>query len=104
MTRAAGSVSKRRTPKVSFSLQVWKEDGVYVAYAPELDVSSCGDSVPDARKRLREAVALFLEEAVHQGTLQEILAESGFEKRADTYVPRRVLVREKESLAVPVVS
>lgn len=104
MTRAAASASKRRTPKVNFSLQVWKEDGTYVAYAPELDVSSCGDSVSEARKMLREAVALFLEEAAHQGTLQEILSESGFEKHGDSYVPRRVLVREKESLAVPVVS
>jgi len=42
---------------------VWKENGTFVAYAPELDVSSCGDSVREARKRLREAVALFLEEA-----------------------------------------
>ena len=104
MTRAAASVSKRRTPKVNFSLQVWREDGVYVAYAPELDVSSCGDSVPEARRRLREAVLLFLEEAAHQGALKEILSESGFEKHGDTYIPRRVLVREKESLAVPVVS
>ncbi len=101
MTRAAASVSKRRTPKVSFSLQVWKEDGAYVSYAPELDVSSCGDSLREARRRLREAVALFLEEAAHQGTLDDILSESGFEKHGDTYVPRRVLVREKESLAVP---
>ncbi len=73
MARAAASLPKRRTPKVSFSLQVWKEDGVYVAYAPELDASSCGDSVPEARRRLREAVALFLEEAAHQGTLEKIL-------------------------------
>lgn len=102
MSRAAASSPKRGSPKVSFSLQVWKEDGVYVAYAPELDVSSCGDSVREARQRLREAVALFLEEAAHQGTLEEILAESGFEKRAGTYVPRRVLIREKESLSVPV--
>jgi predicted RNase H-like HicB family nuclease len=93
--------AKRPTPKVTFSLQVWKEEGVYVAYAPELDVSSCGDSVREARKRLRDAVALFLEEAAHQGTLKEILSESGFEKRGDTYHPRRVLVRETELLAVP---
>ncbi len=104
MTRATGLSSKRRTPKVSFSLQVWKENGVYVSYAPELDVSSCGDSVREARGRLREAVALFLEEAAHRGTLREILSESGFEKRGDTYAPRRVLVRETECLALPAAS
>ena len=58
----------RRLPKrreeiaeIDFTAQVWKEGAAYVAYAPELDVSSCGDSVAEARARLREAMSLFLE-------------------------------------------
>jgi len=73
-----------------------------VAYAPELDVSSCGDSLAEARARLREAVSLFLEEASRRGTLQDILAEAGFEKHGKTYRPYRVLARQKVRLAVPV--
>jgi predicted RNase H-like HicB family nuclease len=55
--------SKRRAevPGIDFTAQVWKEGATYVGYAPELDVSSCGDSVTEARARLREAVSLFLE-------------------------------------------
>ena len=94
--------TRSAAPDISFTVQVWKENGTYVAYAPELDVSSCGDSLRQAKARLREAVGLFLEEASRLGTLADILSEAGFEKHGGTYRARRVLVREKLRLAVPV--
>ncbi len=96
--------TKSVNPDITFTVQVWREDGAYVAYAPELDVSSCGDSLAEARARLREAVSLFLEEASRMGTLEDILAEAGFEKHGKTYRPHRVLARQKVRLAVPVAS
>ena len=56
-------LSKKRPeiPEIDFTAQVWKEGATYVGYAPELDVSSCGDSGAQARARLREAVSLFLD-------------------------------------------
>ena len=95
---------KAGIPAISFTVQVWKENDKYVAYVPELDLSSFGDSVAHAKTRLREAVTLFLEGASRLGTLEEILLEAGFEKRGTTYHPRRVLAREKIRLAVPLVS
>lgn len=87
---------------ISLLVHVWKEGGAYVAHAPELDVSSCGASADQARVRLREALGLFLEEAARRGTLRDILAETGFEKHGKTYRARRILAREKVTLAVPV--
>jgi predicted RNase H-like HicB family nuclease len=97
---------KKRTelPEIDFTVQVWKEGAAYVSYAPELDVSSCGDSVVEARRRLREAVSLFLEECSRRGTLDAILAESGFAKRGRSYRPRRIIARAKVRLAVPLAS
>jgi hypothetical protein len=99
-------LSKRRTqlPEIDFTAQVWREGTAYVSYAPELDVSSCGDSVAQARTRLREAVSMFLEECSRRGTLDTILSESGFEKRGQTYRPRRIIARAKVRLAVPLAS
>jgi predicted RNase H-like HicB family nuclease len=99
-------LSKRRAglPEIDFTVQVWKEGTTYVGYAPELDISSCGDSVAQARARLREAVSLFLEECAHRGTLDTILSESGFEKRGESYRPRRIIARAKVRLAVPLAS
>jgi predicted RNase H-like HicB family nuclease len=96
-------LSKSRTtlPEIDFTAQVWKEGPTFVSYSPELDVSSCGDSVAEARTHLREAVSLFLEECSRRGTLEAILAESGFEKRGQSYRPRRIIARAKVRLAVP---
>jgi predicted RNase H-like HicB family nuclease len=63
---------------ICFDTLIWLENTVYVSYCPQLDVSSCGDTVEDARKMLREAVRLFLEVAEEKGTLQDILKESGY--------------------------
>jgi len=41
---------------IMLTVQVWKEGASYVAYAPELDVSSCAKTANQAKSRLREAV------------------------------------------------
>lgn len=98
------TLTKTGALNISFTVQVWKENGTYVAYAPELDVSTCADSLRQAKGQLREAVGLFLEEASRLGTLEDILSEAGFKKHGNTYRAHRVLAREKVRLAVPVVS
>jgi predicted RNase H-like HicB family nuclease len=98
------SKNRTRLPEIDFTAHVWKEGPTFVSYTPELDVSSCGDSVAEARTRLREAVCLFLEECSRRGTLEAILAESGFERRGQSYRPRRIIARAKFRLAVPLAS
>lgn len=97
-------IPKDAFSKIDFTAHVWKEGSTYVSYAPELDISSCGDSLTQARARLREAVGLFLEECSRMGTLDSVLSESGFQKRGRTYYPRRILAKAKLSLAVPLAS
>ncbi|MEW6356554.1 MAG: hypothetical protein AB1696_09525 [Planctomycetota bacterium] len=67
---------------IGFDMVVFKEGKAYVAYSPELDVSSCGRTVAQARRNLKTAVRLFVEEAEKMGTLDDILAESGYRKDA----------------------
>jgi len=47
--------------KSSYTAIVEKEDGMYVALCPELDVASQGATVEEATANLKEAVELFLE-------------------------------------------
>ncbi|MGE0130777.1 MAG: hypothetical protein AB7U82_22090 [Blastocatellales bacterium] len=58
---------------IQFTVQIFKEGRLYVAYTPELDVSSCGGTQAKAKANLLEAVRLFLEEADKMGTLRQIL-------------------------------
>ena len=62
---------------IQFTARVFKEGRVFVAYAPGLDVSSCGGTPEKALKNCNEAVRLFLEEAEKLGTLDRILEEAG---------------------------
>jgi len=43
------------------SFVVWQEDTQYVAQCLNVDVSSFGDSIDEAIKNLKEAVALYLD-------------------------------------------
>lgn len=63
--------------EIEFTSQVFRESRLYVAYAPELDISSCCGTPERAKKNLLEAVRLFLEEAEKMGTLEQILQEAG---------------------------
>jgi len=63
---------------LTYRAEVFEEDGQFVALCPELNVSSYGDNVEEARKSLREAMDLFLEECETMGTLEVVLREAGF--------------------------
>jgi predicted RNase H-like HicB family nuclease len=64
---------------LEYRIEVFEKDGQqYVALCPELNVSSCGDSVEEAKRALQEAVELFIEECESMGTLHEVLSEAGF--------------------------
>jgi len=89
------------TSELSLVVQVWKEGPTYVAYAPELDVSSCGRTASQAKSHLREAISLFVEELARRGTLEDILLEAGFEKHGTRFKPRRILARERLRLTLP---
>ena len=65
---------------IQFTTQILKEGDTFVAYAPELDLSSCGKTIQEAKAHLAEVVTLFVEEAERMGTLQEIPEEAGFTK------------------------
>jgi predicted RNase H-like HicB family nuclease len=65
--------------QIEFEGILFKEGETYISYSPKLDVSSCGNTIEEARKNLKTAVTLFLEEAEKMGTLEDILLESGYE-------------------------
>ena len=60
---------------IPFTVNVFREASVYVAYAAELDVSSCGNTADQARENIKIAVRAFLQTAEEFGTLETILKE-----------------------------
>jgi predicted RNase H-like HicB family nuclease len=66
---------------IAYTVHTFKEGSTYVAYVPELDLSSCGATSDDARKNIRDAVAGFLEASAAKGSLDLVLGESGYKGR-----------------------
>lgn len=44
-----------------YSAIINKEGTLYVAYCPELDITSQGETIEDAEKNLREAIEVYVE-------------------------------------------
>jgi predicted RNase H-like HicB family nuclease len=87
--------------EIQFTTRIFKEGKTFVAYAQELDVSSCGRTKEKALANLKEAVRLFLAEAEKMGTLDTILEEAGYKKTKTTLqVPKPISV-QRVSLPVP---
>jgi predicted RNase H-like HicB family nuclease len=88
---------------IQITSQIFKEGKTYVAYATELDVSSCGDTRRKAERNLIEAVRLFLDEAEKMGTLDQILQESGYVKRKTRLEGPKFIGIQQISLPLPMV-
>lgn len=71
--------------EIRFTTQIFKKGREYVAYTPELDLSSCGDTEGRALANLKEAVRLFLEEADKIGTLTRGRCSDGFAAEESAY-------------------
>jgi predicted RNase H-like HicB family nuclease len=80
-------------------IEIFKEGDVYVAVSPQLNVSSFGETVEEARASLREAVAAFIEECQAMGTLDEVLEEAGFSRKNEDWEPRRPVLEDRISLS-----
>jgi len=80
--------------KVNFRAEIFREGGLYVALCPELNVSSFGKTVDEARNSLQEAVEAFIEECEVMGTLEEVLEESGFVKEGSVWITPKPIKEE----------
>ena len=86
--------------QVDYTVQVWREDGQFIAHAMPLDVASSGASLEAARLAVDEAVKLFLGTAAEHGTLKEVLEDAGYRRvRREWRGPAWLGVEQRSCLA-----
>jgi hypothetical protein len=73
----------------------FQEDKMFVAHTSALDISSCGLSLKEAKENFIEAVSIFFEECIADGTLDTLLSAQGWkkEKRQPVWNPPSVIKR-----------
>ncbi|MCY3755361.1 MAG: type II toxin-antitoxin system HicB family antitoxin [Alphaproteobacteria bacterium] len=84
-------VAEHKNPppeRISFSVgvpvDVFQEDGTYIAVCKPLDLASQGDTPEEARANCREALMLFITSCYARGTLDQVLLEAGFMPESET--------------------
>ncbi|MBZ0169690.1 hypothetical protein MELA_01126 [Candidatus Methylomirabilis lanthanidiphila] len=85
--------------RIVYRTEFFKEGDPYVGVAPELDVSSFGETLEEAKQSIQAAVEAFVDECEAMGTLQEVLEEAGFSQKGDTWLPRQPLATELLSVS-----
>jgi predicted RNase H-like HicB family nuclease len=80
--------------RIVYRAEFFQEGDVYIGLASELNVSSFGETLEEARQSLQEAVEAFVEECQNMGTFEEVMEEAGFVKKGELWVPRQPLVAE----------
>ncbi|MDY7023872.1 MAG: type II toxin-antitoxin system HicB family antitoxin [Cyanobacteriota bacterium] len=75
-------------------VEIFQEDNLYVGICRDLDISSFGETVEEARKYLQEALSIFIEECEAMGTLEEVLEESGFVYQNGSWISRKPISSE----------
>ena len=78
--------------KLKLTEELWREGNMYISYCPELDIASCGETVDQAKKNLKEVILINLEEAQKLGTFDNLLEEAGFDETQGVFTLRKELV------------
>ena len=86
--------------KISIKIEIFREEDVYVAVSPELNVSSFGDTIEEAKTSAKEAIEAFIEECENMGTLKDVLEDSGFLKINDSWKLREPVAKEEIAFAL----
>ena len=80
--------------RIVYRAEFFKDGDIYVGLAPELNISSFGETLEEARRSLQEAVEAFAEACQAMGSFDEVMEESGFTKRGDSWLPRQPIAAE----------
>jgi predicted RNase H-like HicB family nuclease len=66
--------------KITLTVEFYREGNKFIAFSPALNISTCGDTLEQAKKRFEELQQLFFEETGKMGTLEDALLECGWKK------------------------
>jgi hypothetical protein len=81
----------------------FEEGDKIIAYSPAIDLSTCGDTEEQARKRFGDIATIFFDEITQMGTVDEVLAECGWSKdpHKHSWSPPKYRSYSEELIQIP---
>lgn len=86
---------------MTLPLTIIKEGKMFVAYTPALDLSTAGKTEKDARRMFREVVAIFMEEIIKAGTVEDVLTGLGWKKEQEKWNPPQLVSSDFIEVNIP---
>ena len=87
--------------KFGLPVSILREGDSFIAYTPALDLSTAGSSFEEVQKNFEEAVNIFFQELVEMGTLNDVLADLGWQKQNNNFVPPIVISNQTQTFSIP---
>ena len=93
---------KKKDIQAKIPVILFEEGDKIVAYSPAIDLSTCGDTEEQARKRFVEAASIFFDELIRMGTMTDVLTECGWHKmpRKETWMPPKYKLCVEETVQI----
>ena len=95
------SMAKNDFQFIKLPVSFLREGKQYIAYTPALDLSTCGKTFKEAKKRFGEIVEIFFDELARNGTLEDVLVDLGWKKVQTEWIPPVVVSQEIQAIRVP---
>lgn len=87
--------------ELRYTVEIWQKGEWFLAKTPELDFVSQGRTLEEAKEHLSEVIRIQFQEMKESGTLEDYLAECGFEIHEEQIIPLREVVGfEKSTVSV----
>lgn len=91
---------KKVTIQYNLPVNVLREGNKFIAFSPVLDLSTSGDSFEEVNQRFIEIAEIFFEEIISKGTMDEVLADLGWQKTTKQWQPPVLISQQSESIQV----
>ena len=101
-TNSSPAVYRGKMMQLDITIEIWQKGKYFVVKSPELDFISQGNTREEAKKNLLEVIEIQFEEMTAMGTLDEYLAECGYDKRDDGRFIQHIEMLGFEKYAVQV--
>ncbi len=82
----------------------YREGNKFIAFSPALNLSTCGDTEDQAKRRFEELEQTFFEEVDRMGTLEEVLSDCGWKKvnyPSRCWQPPRFVGQSQQEVRIP---
>ena len=73
----------------------------FLEHTADIKFQAFGDSLEEAQRNFSEATKLFIETCIEKGTLNDVLADMGWVKRDNDWVPPLVVSHESQVVQIP---